>query len=120
MLATTEEANFGDTPVYFDSRGIVNVLSLYCLGQKFQVTYNSCNCGGVFQVHTTKGIVEFQPNPKGLHALNIKENPEAAFLLANDLELILPDLDPTPDHHVHVNMVRNNYEGFYTIKLNKL
>jgi hypothetical protein len=40
-LTTTEEADFGDTPVYFDSRGIANVLSLYHLGQKFWVTYNS-------------------------------------------------------------------------------
>jgi hypothetical protein len=66
----------------------------------------------VFQVHTTKRIVNFKPTSKGLHALNLKENPEAAFLLINDTELVLPDLDPTPDHHVHVNTVHGNYEGF--------
>jgi hypothetical protein len=31
-LETNQEADFGDTPVYFDSRGIANVLSLYQLG----------------------------------------------------------------------------------------
>ena len=31
-LETTQEADFGNTPVYFDSRGIANVLSLYQLG----------------------------------------------------------------------------------------
>ncbi len=70
-LVTTEEADFGDTPVYFDTRGIANVLSLYRLGKKICVTYDSSNHDGVFQVHTTKGIVKFKPTPKGLHALNL-------------------------------------------------
>jgi hypothetical protein len=48
ILATNEEAYFGNTLVYFDSCGIVNVLSLYCLGQKFQVTYDSLDRGSVF------------------------------------------------------------------------
>ena len=38
-LTMNEEADFGDTPVYFDNRGIVNVLSLYRLGRKFKVSY---------------------------------------------------------------------------------
>jgi hypothetical protein len=37
-MVTTKEADFGNTPVYFDSRGIVNVLSFYCLSKKFRVT----------------------------------------------------------------------------------
>ena len=47
-LTTHEEADFGDTPVYFDDRGIANVLSLYRLGKKFKVTYDSTDQGGVF------------------------------------------------------------------------
>jgi len=86
-LETTQEADFGDTPVYFDSRGIANVLSLYQLGQKFKVTYDSTDCGGVFKVYTTAGVLEFAPTVKGLHALNLRECPEAAFLLVNDASL---------------------------------
>ena len=71
VLETTSEADFGHTPVYFDSRGIANVLSLYRLGQKFWVTYESADRGGVFQVWTDKGVVEFTPTSKGLHALNL-------------------------------------------------
>ncbi len=112
MLATTKEADFGDTPVYFDSHGIANVQSLYCLSKKIRVTYNNSDHDGVFQVHTTKRNVEFKPPPKGLHALNLKENPVVIFLLANHAELVLPNPGSTPDHHVHVNTVRNNYEGF--------
>jgi hypothetical protein len=83
-MATMREANFSDMPVYFNSRGITNVLSLYHLRQKFRVTYNRTDCNGVFQVHTKQGIVEFKPTPKVLHMLNLKDNPKAAFLLVND------------------------------------
>jgi hypothetical protein len=82
-MATTKDANFGDTPVYFNSRGIANVLSLYRLGRKFRVTYNSTDCDGVFQVCTKQGIVKFEPTTKGLHGLNLRGNPEAAFLLVD-------------------------------------
>jgi hypothetical protein len=59
FMDTTQEADFGDTPVYFDARGIANVLSLYQLGQYFQVTYDSKDHGGVFKVFTQAGVVEF-------------------------------------------------------------
>ena len=90
-LETTQEANFGDTPVYFNARGIANVLSRYQLGQKFQVTYDSTNRGGVFKVFTTEGVSEFRPTSKGLHALNLQENSDAAFLLVNDANLSFGD-----------------------------
>ena len=98
-LHTSEMADFGNTPVYFDARGIANILSLHRLGQKFRVTYDSTDRGGVFQVHTDGGIVEFNPTEKGLHALNLREDPGAAYLLAQD-------------HVLHVNTVRGNHEGF--------
>jgi hypothetical protein len=31
--------------------------------------------------------VEFKPTSKGLHALNLKDNPEAAYILVNDADL---------------------------------
>ena len=102
-LETTLEADFGNTPVYFDSRGIANVLSLYLLGQKFKVTYDSEDRGGVFNVFTKAGIVEFKPTKKGLHALDITDNPEAAYLLVNDADLA---------YDSPVQTVRKNYEGF--------
>ena len=64
-LETTQEANFGHTPIYFNAKCIANVLSLYQLGQKFRVTYDSTDCGGVFKVFTAEGVVEFTPTPKG-------------------------------------------------------
>ena len=103
-LETTQEANFGHTPVYFDARGIANFLSLYQLGQKFKVTYDGTDCGGVFKVFTSEGVVEFTPTSKGLHAINLRDNPEAAFLLVNDADFTFGD---SP-----VKTVRNNYERF--------
>ncbi len=56
------------------------------------------------KVHFTKaGVVEFSPTVKGLHALNLRENPEAAYLLVNDADLAF---------HPPVQTVRRNYEGF--------
>ncbi len=102
-METTQEATFGDTPVYFDSRGIANVLSLYQLGQKFKVTYDSTNRGGVFRVFTKAGVVEFTPTVKGLHVINLCKNPDAAYLLVNDADLAF---------HSPVQTARCNYEGF--------
>jgi hypothetical protein len=103
-MDTTQEADFGDTPVYFNPRGIANVLSLYQLGQKFQVTYDSKDRGGVFKVFTQVGVVEFKPTSRGLHVLNLKENPDAAFILVNDADLAYGKSS--------VPTVRQNYEGF--------
>jgi hypothetical protein len=106
-LATNAEADFRDTPVYFDSRGIANILSLYHLGQKFWVTYNSLDRGGVFRVHTAKGVVEIKLTSKGLRALNLKDNPEVADILVNNADLAFPLSHQTP-----VTTVRNNYKGY--------
>ena len=108
-MSTTTEADFGNTPVYFNSCGIANVLSLYHLGRKFRVTYDSSDCNCVFQVHTKQGVVEFKPTSKGLHALNLKDNPEAAFLLVNDADIQMQHVD---HNQMHVNTIRNNFDGF--------
>ncbi len=104
MLDTTLEADFGDTPLYFDHQGIANVLSLYHLGKKFHVTYNSMDRNGVFKVHTPAGVVEFSPTPKGLHAINLRDNPDAALILVNDADLAF---QPPP-----VRTVCCQYDGF--------
>ena len=86
-MSTMTEADFGNTPVYFNSRRIAKGLSLYCLGRKFRVTYDSSDRNGVFEVHMKQGIVEFKPTHKGLHALNLKDNLKAAFLVVNDADI---------------------------------
>ena len=102
-METTQEADFGDTPVYFDSRGIANVLSLYQLGQKFKVTYDSTDRGGVFKVFTKAGVIEFAPTVKGLHAINLRDNPDASFLLVDEADLAFQS---------PVKTVHRNYDGF--------
>jgi hypothetical protein len=106
-LATNKDVDFGDTPVYFDSCGVANVLSFYHPSQKFWVTYDSLDRGGVFQVHTTQGVVEFKPTSKGLHALNLKDNPEGAYMLVNDADLAF-----TLSHQTPITTVRNNYKSY--------
>ncbi len=50
--AMSTVADFGDTQVYVNEDSIANVLSLFRLGQKYRITYDSHNRKGVFQVHT--------------------------------------------------------------------
>ncbi len=116
-MLTTKQANFGNTEVYFDSNGIANVLSLFCFGQKYRITYDSQDRGGVFQVFTAKGVMEFKPTDKGFHALDHQENPKAAHLLVNDADLLYDQACRPPSRLVgndqlQVTTVHENFEGF--------
>ena len=107
-MVTDKQADFGGNNVYFNANGIANVLSLFQLSKKYHITYDSHDRDGVFRVFTDAGVVEFIPTDKGLHVLNLSENPKAACLLVNHGA----PLSPNEDHHLHVNTVRKNFEGF--------
>jgi len=57
------------------------------------VTYDSEDRGGVFQVHTNQGIVEFKPSARGLHYHDVTD-------ASSNIELML------------VNTVRENFKGY--------
>ncbi len=69
------------------------MLLLYEAKQLHQVTYDSKDQGGVFQVHTDEGIVELKPSARGLHYHNVSD-PE------RNIKLML------------VNTVRGNFKGY--------
>jgi hypothetical protein len=52
---------------------IANVLSLHSIKQRHRVMYDSWDRGGVFQVHTPGGVVEFKSSPHGLHYLDVTD-----------------------------------------------
>jgi hypothetical protein len=56
------EGEFGNVTVKHDPHSIANVLLLYEAKQHHRVTYDSEDQGGVFQVHTGEGIIEFKPS----------------------------------------------------------
>jgi hypothetical protein len=60
-MPTTAIADFGTNEVYLNPDGIANILSLFALGQKHHITYDSKDCGGVFKVHTSEGLLELTP-----------------------------------------------------------
>jgi hypothetical protein len=112
--AMSTVADFGDTQVYVNEDSIANVLSLFRLGQKYRITYDSHNRKGVFQVHTPWGVVEFHPTSNGLHIVDLKQHPEVAYLLVNDASI---DDDPPPPasspvYQLHINTVCQNFEGY--------
>ena len=106
IMPTTDIADFGSNEVYVTKNGIANVLSLFLLGQKHHITYDSKDRGGVFKVHTTNGVIEFTPTSTGLHALDLKAHPDAAHLLVTSSTVA-----PPPQLHAVTN-VHDNFEGF--------
>ena len=84
---------FGKMTVMHDPHGIAHVLSLNDMKKRHRVTYDSDDRGGVFQVHTEQGIVEFKPSNQGLHYHDVSDK-------NSNFEMML------------VNTVRENFEGY--------
>ncbi len=105
VMPTGNVADFGNNEVYINPNSIVSVLSLYLLGQKHHITYDSKDRGGIFKVHTFDGLLKFTPTPLGLRALDLKEHPNTAHLLVTNTS-------PPESQHLHVNTVRDNFDGF--------
>ncbi len=60
------------------------MLSLNEAKQCHRVTYNSHDQGGISQVHTEKGIVEFKPSDQGLHYHDVSDkNSNIEMMLMN-------------------------------------
>jgi hypothetical protein len=87
------EGEFGTLTVKHNPRNIANVLSLHKTKDCHRVTYDSWDRGGVFQVHTQDGIVEFKPCERGLHYHDMSND-------ESNIGLML------------VNTVRENFEGY--------
>jgi hypothetical protein len=74
------EGEFGNVTVKHNPHSFANVLLVYEANQHHQVTYDSKDQGGVFQVHTDEEIVEFKPGARGLHYHDVSE-PESNIKL---------------------------------------
>jgi hypothetical protein len=73
--------------VKHSSHGFANMLSLNEVKQRHRVTYDSHDRGGVFQVHTEEGIVEFKPSNQGLHYHDVSdENSNIEMMLVNTVQ----------------------------------
>jgi hypothetical protein len=80
------EGELGSMTVKFNPYSIANVLLLHSIKQRHQVTYNSRDHGGVFQVHTPGGVVEFKSSPHGLHYLDItNKDSTVEWMLVNTM-----------------------------------
>jgi hypothetical protein len=85
--------------------GIANVLLLNGAKQHHRVTYDSEDRGGVFQVHTNEGIVEFKPSARGLHYHDVSDaSSNIELMLVNTVRKKLKDTRATksrrPRKHV--------------------
>ncbi len=89
VMPANNVANFGSNEVYVNKDGIVNVLSLFLLAKKHHMTYDSHDRGGVFKVHTSKGLIEFKPTSKGLHARHCS-HPHPSCAVSRGEDHIIP------------------------------
>jgi hypothetical protein len=65
------EGELGGMTVHHNPNSIANVLSLKSVAEMHRVTYDSWDQGCVFMVHTPNRVVEFKPNARGLHYMDM-------------------------------------------------
>jgi hypothetical protein len=119
----------GRMTVRHNPRSIVNFLSVKSVAARHHVTYNSKDCGGVFQVHTSNGVVEFKPSKRGLHYLDMAEyrdfvqhmlvtatgdhkDEDSEDKEERNVNGEEENEDEESDNLVMVNTVRKKFEGF--------
>jgi hypothetical protein len=78
------EGELGRMTVYHNPYSIANVLSLKSVAEMHRVMYNSWDRGGVFMVHTPKWVVEFKPNARGLHYVDVSADEIFRHMLVTD------------------------------------
>lgn len=113
MMRTDLEGELGGMTVHHNPNSIANVLSLKSVAESHRITYDSWDNGGVFKVHTTKGVVEFKPSEKGLHYLDLSDNDTINYMLVN-----MTKADINTDGKV-ISTVRHNFEGYTRNEIKK-
>jgi hypothetical protein len=84
---TDLEGELGSMTVKHNPYSIANVLLLHSIKQRHQVTYDSWDHGGVFQVHSPGGVVEFKSSLRGLHYLDVtNKDSRVEWMLVNTVQ----------------------------------
>ena len=65
------KADYEFFKVWYYDNAICNVMSLDVMNQKYWVTFDSNDMGGVFKVHTPRGLVEFQKAQNGFCCIDV-------------------------------------------------
>ena len=89
-VQVTNKGMFGNVPVWYHPEGMLNILSLKTLKEKYHAMYDID--GGVFKVKTPGGVEKFKPHENRLYYLDMNPDDQQAITL--------------------VTTVRDNFEGF--------
>ncbi len=65
------EGELGGMTVHHNPNSIANMLSLKLVVEMHRVKYDSWDWGGVSMVHTPNRVVEFKPNARRLHYMDV-------------------------------------------------
>ncbi len=74
------EGELGGMTMHHNPNSIANVLSLKSVAEMHRVTYDSWDSRGVM-VHTPNGVVEFKPNARGLHYVDMSTDETIRHML---------------------------------------
>ena len=92
----------------YDEDAIYNIMSLDVTSQKFWVTFDSNDRGGVFKVHNPRELVEFQKEQNGLYCLDTVV-----------VKMMKDDTDSELEHNFMIEIICHNYEGYITKEIER-
>ncbi len=67
--------------MHHNPNSIANVLTFKSVAEMHRVTYDSWDCSSVFMVHTPNQVVEFKPNARGLHYIDVSADETVQHML---------------------------------------
>ncbi len=120
-VTTNRVGNYGGMSAWYNPNGIANIFLMNELEKHHRITYNSWQ--GYYIVHTPRGEVRFHKDEHGLPYIDLEgSSQEAATMLmqmgvkkvrfASGREVCLASRSETQAGRMHVQRVRENYEGF--------
>ncbi len=120
-MTKNKVGKYGGLSVWYIPNGISNIFSMNELEKHYRITYDSWQ--GYYIVHTPKGEVKFHKDEHGLPYIDLEGScQEAATILmqmgvkevhfASGGEVRLMCGSETQTGRMHVQTVRENYEGF--------
>ncbi len=84
VTKTNLEGELGGMTVHHNPNSITNMLYLKSVAEMHRVMFDSWDCRGVFMVHTPNGVVEFKPNARGLHYVDVSADETVQHMLVTD------------------------------------
>ena len=108
MVETHWKADYKSFEAWYFEDDICNIMLLDVTSQKYWITFNNNDRGGVCKVHTPIGLVEFQKGQNGLYCLDMAV-----------VKKVKDDTDSGMGHNFMIETICCNYEGYITKEIER-